>query len=425
MDSNYVLIQRFKMQVSKFSGIISKGFSKPLKKFITQMIYGIQASEDVKLSNISRSLKEDIPLIKTEDRLSRNLSSIDFSDNINYEISRLASNRITEDMVLAIDPGDIRKPYAKSMEHLCKIYDADKHQQENGYHLCKVVAASLDHMTVIPVYCQGWSTEAESHTGVTDEIIKAVDFVSEHIEDRGTWAIDRQGDNNVLIEKFVKDNKRFVIRLKLNRLVFYEGKARNVIEYGNIECPFQARVIKYEEDSKPVVINLQYGVIDVCLSSLSGNFKLVIVKGFGSQPMFLLTNIPLNVHDKNQIWQVIEIYLTRWKCDESYRYIKQSYNLEDIRVRSYIAIKNMIALVLAVAYFATVYLGKSIKLKIAVEKILLLSKRFFGVPTFFNYAIADGITELLKRATKGIIYSDGYRNDFKKIRDFQLSFPFD
>lgn len=32
------------------------------------MLYGLQASQDVKLSNIARSLQEKIPLIKTEDR---------------------------------------------------------------------------------------------------------------------------------------------------------------------------------------------------------------------------------------------------------------------------------------------------------------------------------------------------------------------
>jgi hypothetical protein len=79
----------------------------------------------------------------------------------------------------------------------------------------------------------------------------------------------------------------------------------------------------------------------------------------------------------------------------------------------------MVSLVLAVAYFATVYLGKSIKLMISVQEILLLSKRFFGVPTFFNYAMADGITELLKKTSRGI----GYPN--KRQPDFQLSFPFD
>ena len=36
----------------------------------------------------------------------------------------------------------------------------------------------------------------------------------------------------------------------------------------------------------------------------------------------------------------VPCYLVRWECDESYRYIKQIYNLEDIRVRSYIGIRN-------------------------------------------------------------------------------------
>jgi len=35
------------------------------------MIYGIQASKDVKLTSIARTLDEDIPLIKTVNRLSR------------------------------------------------------------------------------------------------------------------------------------------------------------------------------------------------------------------------------------------------------------------------------------------------------------------------------------------------------------------
>jgi len=34
----------------------------------------------------------------------------------------------------------------------------------------------------------------------------------------------------------------------------------------------------------------------------------------------------------------VSCYLVRWECDESYYYIKQIYNLEDIKVRSYIGI---------------------------------------------------------------------------------------
>jgi len=38
-----------------------------------QMLFGIQASQDLKLSDISRALCEALLLIQTEKRLSRNL----------------------------------------------------------------------------------------------------------------------------------------------------------------------------------------------------------------------------------------------------------------------------------------------------------------------------------------------------------------
>jgi len=47
-------------------------------------------------------------------------------------------------------------------------------------------------------------------------------------------------------------------------------------------------------------------------------------------------------------------------------------------------------------------MGMDLKLKLMVQKVFILSKRFFGIPTFFNYAMADGIFELLKKANKGI-----------------------
>ena len=54
-----------------------------------------------------------------------------------------------------------------------------------------------------------------------------------------------------------------------------------------------------------------------------------------------------------------------------------------------------------------------------VERIYLVSKRFFGVPTFFNYAIADGLYSLLFPDKTGI-------NEAIKTKkpDFQLRFSF-
>jgi len=128
----------------------------------------------------------------------------------------------------------------------------------------------------------------------------------------------------------------------------------------------------------------------------------LVIEGFAQKPMILITNIQANKNDPKEVYRILEIYLTRWKCDECYRYIKQSYNLEDIRVRSYTSIRNTIILVHAIAYFTSIYMGINLKLKLMVNKIFVLSKRFFGIPSFYNYAMADGIYELLKKATTGI-----------------------
>jgi hypothetical protein len=100
MTENTRTVAVIKGQLSKFSGIIAKGLPKAKQRLIKEMLYGIQAAKDIKLSNITRSLKEPIPLIKTEDRLSRNLDDRDFTEQINNQISRLGSTKVLEEVCL-------------------------------------------------------------------------------------------------------------------------------------------------------------------------------------------------------------------------------------------------------------------------------------------------------------------------------------
>jgi hypothetical protein len=88
-----------------------------------------------------------------------------------------------------------------------------------------------------------------------------------------------------------------------------------------------------------------------------------------------------------------------WKIEETFRFIKQSYNLEDIRVMKYQRLKNLVILVTAVAYFAATFLGQQIKLRILCEKLMIISQRFFGIPPFRFYALADGIRRILAHGT--------------------------
>jgi hypothetical protein len=420
MDVEYRTGVALKAQLSKFSGIISKSFKKPKRNLIKEVLYGIQAAKDVKLSNISRTLKEEQALIKTEDRLSRNLDDQDFTDPINEEIMRLAVRKITDDMVIAIDPGDLRKKYAKKMEFLDKVRDGSEDEIGEGYWLCKAVATDIESHQVIPLYCEAYSLLAEDVKSENSQLLKLIDTIFRHLQNRGIHAIDRGGDRGVLYKKYLgeKEPKRFVIRL-LNRTLVHQGKRRNCCELAKVlPTPYETALIIYEE-GKERRKTVQYNVVSVKLPSYAHKLYMIVVKGFGEQPMMLLTSCRVEKDRKESIWRIVEYYLARWKCDESYRYIKQCYNLEDVRVQSYISIRNIVVLVLAVSYFASVYLGQSVKLKMLVERIFILSKRFFGVPSFFNYAIADGIFNLLypdKTALRGIKENS--------IDDFQLRFNF-
>ena len=73
MKDNTTTSKKVQHQIKRFSYRMTKGLSKPKKKFISQALYGIQASRDVKLSNIARSLNEDARLLMTEKRLSRHM----------------------------------------------------------------------------------------------------------------------------------------------------------------------------------------------------------------------------------------------------------------------------------------------------------------------------------------------------------------
>jgi len=55
MSENDRTAAAIKGQLSKFSGIIAKGLSKAKQRLIKEMVYGIQAGKDIKLSNISRA----------------------------------------------------------------------------------------------------------------------------------------------------------------------------------------------------------------------------------------------------------------------------------------------------------------------------------------------------------------------------------
>ena len=67
-----------------------------------------------------------------------------------------------------------------------------------------------------------WSSEEENYQGKQTEIFKAIDTLTKYLGNIDIWAIDREGDDNNIIKKFIDNEKTFVTRLKYNRLIIYK-----------------------------------------------------------------------------------------------------------------------------------------------------------------------------------------------------------
>lgn len=394
------LRSRLKAQLTKFSSELCEGLSRPLQKFVGQMLFGIQASQDVKLSNVARSLKEEIPLIKTEDRLSRNLKAVELEAELTPQLAAMASHRVSANTVLCLDLSDIRKEYAKKMEYLAPVHDGSAGEVHAGYWLCDITGAEVSGSEIVPLYQKLYSAEAPEFTSENAEVLAGVDLVRTHTQGRGIWAVDRGGDRKKLLEPLLDRHERFVIRSTGKRFVIdRKNVKRSVAELGaQCRLRYQARIIKIE-DGQEKTYDLRYGVEPIRLPGRDEQLYLVGVAGFGEELMLLLTNALDRARDSQSLWWIVQIYLTRWKIEETFRFIKQSYNLEDIRVMKYQRLKNLVVLVTAAAYFAATFLGQKMKLRILCEKLLIISQRFFGIPPFRFYALADGIMKLLSQTS--------------------------
>jgi hypothetical protein len=399
MGNDSTVAGKIKTQITRFSHRISRGLSKPTRRFVAQMIYGIQASKDVKLSNISRSLNEGIALIKTEGRLSRHMGKGDLSAQINQALLAGGALRVSDDTVIALDISDLDKPYARKMENLAWVRDGSTGERRSrGYWLIGAFGADVEGEDLIPLYAELYSQKAMGFLSENAQILDVVDRVTEGTGTRGIWAIDRGGDRGVLLKGMLGRQLKFVIRLEGKRHLITQGGAKKgalKIAWG-CSCP-HSRQIVIHRDKEVKKKTISVGHVRVQLPFHNEWLGLMVVKGYGEKPLMLLTNV-----DPEDPLRILEIYLTRWKCEESYRFIKQGYNLEDVRVMSYTALRNTVVLVQAVFYFVSVELGKKVKLNILLKKIFEKAKRFFEIPEFRQYAIADGIYSILFASKSGI-----------------------
>lgn len=260
----------------------------------------------------------------------------------------------------------------------------------NGYHGCMVAACTSGSRKTIPLALKLWSSRAPGHKGENDEVLDMLKDVFEATGGKGIVVYDRGGDRPAFYKDFIENGISFIVRINSRSVLSWKGL--HDVESLARQCTMRHRHhVVFDSHGRECNIPISFGTMPVKLPKHPDKqLHLVVVRGFGQQPMMLITSLDVDTTFKSQ-WRVVEGYLSRWRIEETIRFIKQEYGFENIRVQSYDGIRNMASLVLAAAYFSTVWIGRHLKHKVLAEHLARMNKRLNEVPQFAAYAITSGI----------------------------------
>ena len=391
-----------KREIVNFSKKISLGLNKPTSKFVLDMQYGLSKGGSCLISEIARSLDEDIKLNYTIERLCDNLSNLyeeekeTIWNNYIKEVSKVLDK---DDAVVLFDDSDINKEYSKKLEDLDRVIDGSSKDKKivNGYHVCEATALTKNEKQPLSIYSKIYSCKSKDFVSKNEYTISSIKAAERIFGENFTGIFDRGYDDNKIFDYMSKKHHKFVVRLDDKRTLLFKGKRRSV---GEIAKSRKGKIVMKAlfDDNEEIELSLSY--TKAVLPYNKEEYTLIIVYGLSEEkPMKLLTNI--EIKDKSDVIKVVRLYLSRWRIEEHFRGKKQEYDFENMRVRTLESMNNL-NMMLTIHLGHIAILADNIDRKLLTIKIIYASKALREKSIVWLSQIARGIKKILSYAHTGI-----------------------
>jgi len=127
---------------------------------------------------------------------------------------------------------------------------------------------------------------AQEFVSENEEILSAIDPLRAHTQGRGIWAMDRGRDRRKLLESLLERRERFVIPSTGQRMVQDRRRHRVTVHHLGICCRLrhQTQNIKIKNGQEKLY-ELRYGAEPIRLPGREELLQLVVVAGFGQEPL--------------------------------------------------------------------------------------------------------------------------------------------
>lgn len=439
-----------------------KGLSKPERKFLSRLIFGILCSQSSLLSEIARAVAPPKKVKAVWKRLDFNLGRYDLSRAYERAQNRML-RQIDETFLFIFDPSEVVKPFGKKMEGLTLVRDASEKPRlvkdqktgkfkevpvlKPGYPLRVAIAVSR-FGELLPVELSLYSPGSEQFVSENYEYVQVLDNLIQKTGFAPLLVLDREFDAFILIRHLCELKQRFVIRVTSNRKykcagagtalseptftreemlekrTFLESKA--VITYskkGESDTRlflFRAARIQLLPERKKSDSIRDRGDLDALTL-----VEMKIQTETGWPTLYLITNTRPETGD--ELERIGRAYLARWNIEEYIRFLKQHYDLEGFLVRDLGRMKNLMMAV----YIATVILhlltDRSSLQGWRTHDLLIRNALEVAPPKksrdFFLYAYGRGLKQIVQANRTLLKPLNARQNNSTEKSQDQLSFP--
>lgn len=208
---------QIRSDLHNFCRTFDNDLTKPQMNRLKELMHGIIRGKKGILSEVARQnrYKQKKSIRKQVQQYSYMLLKFPLENMVIRKMIGVKSE-IKKDTALYFDLVDITKEFFKSMEMIGTTWDGSEGVPGRGYEMVDVsLGMEKGGMTL---HRHLYSTENLSYNSQVKEIEKVLQvMVSAWGEMRGTSFVDSGGDNNLLIELFLKYQAAFAIRMNVNR----------------------------------------------------------------------------------------------------------------------------------------------------------------------------------------------------------------
>ena len=396
-------------KLSRFAGKVSQNMSRPVSKFIRDMLFGICGTGTASVFNIAKHTQDKTTTKKTSERFYRNLGREGLDAELQSVLLDMVSSKIKKDSLIIVDESDIEKPYAEKMEGLKLVHNGSKSDQTNGYNQLNIVACVGDDKgyNLLPVSSDLISTAIEADT--TKQILedRLIDIAIK-CGGKGIFVFDRGYDDRKTIGFLVDNGMRFIIRGMGVRNI-REGCEETNFEQAVKEMEFSHDLTGFRANETFKCATRRIGVRTddhPSKKAASVEVSLVVVRKYvddkqkGKDFYLLCDFADKNMTEEQVIKEAINGYRKRWKIEEVHRQMKQDLGWEGMRLASYTKLKNLNMLLTLALYF--IYSCKDIIVKIAEafpKLICFRNKDWAKLQQFVYYRICQ-VMQVCLRSTR-------------------------